>query len=169
MSVSSLLVFQVSVMRWAGLSAALAATFAGGRGLLQLLGRLPLVPIVDRFGVWKVQIACRSAIGLGAIALAFSGSIPFAVGYIVIIGASAGALSAIDGMVAREILPTKDFATLASVLGLIGTVGSALGPIVVGLLVQASNTLGVVPVVVVATGISAPVIQILGARSRSRN
>jgi MFS family permease len=168
MSVSSLLVFQVPVMRWAGLSAALAASFAGGRGLLQLLGRLPLVPIVDRFGVWKVQIACRSAIGLGAIALAFSGSIPSAVAYIVIIGASAGALSAIDGMVAREILPTKDFATLASVLGLIGTVGSALGPIVVGLLVQATDTLGVVPLVVVVTGITAPVIQALGARSRSR-
>lgn len=166
MSVSSLLVFQVPVMKWAGLSAALAASFAGGRGLLQLLGRLPLVPIVGRFGAWTVQVTCRSAVGLGATALWFSGWVPFAIVYVVVIGASAGALSAIDGMVAREILPDRDFATLTAIIGLVGTMGSALGPIAVGLLIQVVGSMAVVPAVVVFGGLFSAMAQVVGARFR---
>lgn len=166
MSVSSLLVFQVPVMKWAGLSASAAAGFAGGRGLLQLLGRIPLIPVVDRFGAWRVQVACRGAVGMGAASLWLSGQLPFAVIYVVVIGASAGALSAIDGIVAREILPDTDFATLAAVLGLIGTVGSALGPALVGTLAQVVGSMAVVPGVVLFGGIGSALLQIMGSRSR---
>jgi MFS-type transporter involved in bile tolerance (Atg22 family) len=103
---------------------------------------------------------------VGAASLWLSGQLPFAVIYVVVIGASAGALSAIDGIVAREILPDTDFATLAAVLGLIGTVGSALGPALVGTLAQVVGSMAVVPGVVLFGGIGSALLQIMGSRSR---
>ena len=103
-AISSLLVFQVPVMKWAGLTAAAAASFAGARGLLQLFGRLPLVPLVARFGAWRLQFAGRAALVAGAAALWASGSAAAAVAYVIVVGASTGALAAVDGMVSREVL-----------------------------------------------------------------
>jgi MFS family permease len=148
-AISSLLVFQVPVMKWAGLTAAAAASLAGARGMLQLVGRLPLVPLVSRFGAWRLQFAARTALVAGAVALWASGNGAAAVTYVIVVGASTGALSAVDGMVSRDVLDGENFATLMSMVGLVGTVGGALGPVVVGLLVQATGSLGMVPAVVV--------------------
>ena len=148
-AISSLLVFQVAVMKWAGLTAVVAASLAGARGMLQLFGRLPLVPLVSRFGAWRLQFAGRTALVAGAAALWASGNGAAAVAYVIVVGASTGALAAVDGMVSREVLDGENFATLMSMVGLVGTVGGALGPVVVGLLVQATGSLGLVPAVVV--------------------
>jgi len=156
-AISSLLVFQVPVMKWAGLTAAAAASFAGARGLLQLFGRLPLVPLVARCGGWRLQFAGRAALVAGAAALWASGSAAAAVAYVIVVGASTGALAAVDGMVSREVLDGDSFATLMSMVGLVGTVGGALGPVGVGLLVQGTGSLGVVPAVV-AVAASASVV-----------
>ena len=165
-AISSLLVFQVPVMKWAGLSAAAAASFAGARGLLQLFGRLPLVPVVGRFGAWRLQFACRAAMFAGAAALWASGTGWFAVVYVVIVGASTGALAAVDGMVAREVLAEQNFATMLSVLGLVGTLGGALGPVLVGLIVQETGSLGVVPVVVMLAAVASSAVHAQAHRVR---
>lgn len=156
-AISSLLVFQVPVMKWAGLSAVTAASFAGARGLFQLIGRLPLVPLVTRFGAWHLQFVCRAAVVAGAIALWMSGSTAAAIAYVVIIGASTGALAAVDGMVAREVLDGENFATMLSVLGFVGTLGGAFGPVAVGVLVQRVDSLAVVPWVVIVGAIGSAV------------
>lgn len=165
-AISSLLVFQVPVMKWAGLSAATAASFAGARGLFQLTGRLPLVPLVTRFGAWRLQFVCRTTIVLGALALWVSGSTVLAVVYVVIVGASTGALAAVDGMVAREVLDGDNFATLLSMLGFVGTLGGALGPVAVGLLVQRTGSLGAVPAVVVLGGLASVALQMRAGRAQ---
>lgn len=165
-AISTLLVFQVPVMKWAGLSAAAAASFAGARGLFQLFGRLPLVPLVTRFGAWRLQVVCRAAIVAGALALWFAGWGAAAVAYVVIIGASTGALAAVDGMVAREVLTGDDFATLLSLLGFVGTLGGAFGPVLVGFLVQRTGSLGVVPAVVIAGSFASVAVQAGAARRR---
>lgn len=166
-AISSLLVFQVPVMKWAGLSATAAASFAGARGLFQLIGRLPLVPVVTRFGAWRLQFVCRASIAAGAVALWLSGSTAPAVAYVVIIGASTGALAAVDGIVAREVLDGDNFATLLSMLGFVGTLGGAFGPVLVGLLVQRTGSLGVVPAVVVLSSVASAMVQIRAGRARS--
>lgn len=165
-AISSLLVFQVPVMKWAGLSATAAASFAGARGLFQLLGRMPLVPLVTRFGAWRLQVVCRTAIVAGALSLWASGSAAPAVAYVAIIGASTGALAAVDGMVAREVLAGDDFATLLALLGFVGTLGGAFGPVVVGLLVQWTGSLGVVPWVVTVGAVVSVVVQTSANRIR---
>lgn len=169
MSISSLLVFQVPTMKWAGLSAATAASFAGARGFLQLLGRLPLLPIVMRFGPWRVQRACRWAIVPGTIALWFSGSLVFATIYAVVIGASAGALSALDGMVNRDVLPIENFGTTVALLGFVATVGSALGPMVVGVVVQFSGSVAFAPGLVVFLATAAALVQRAAQLARLRS
>lgn len=165
-SISSLLVFQVPVMKWAGVSAATAAVFAGARGLFQLLGRVPLVAFVERFGAWNVQFACRSLITVGACALWLSDSFVGIAAYVVVVGAGTGALSAVDGMVAREVLPPANLATMIALLGLVGTLGGASGPILVGLLVEETGSLGVVPFVVIVGTTSSVVVHQLSRRWR---
>ena len=166
-AISSLLVFQVPVMRWAGLSAAAAASFAGARGLLQLFGRLPLVPIVERVGAWRLQFLCRAAMLAGAAALWASGVGWFAVAYVVIVGTSTGALAAVDGIVAREVLEKENFATVLSVVGLVGAVGGALGPVSIGLLVQATGSLGAVPQVVMVVAVASSIAHVRAGRLRA--
>lgn len=83
-----------------------------------------------------------------------------------IIGASTGALAAVDGMVAREVLTGDDFATLLSLLGFVGTLGGAFGPVLVGLLVQRTGSLGVVPVVVVVGSLVSVAVQVGAGRVR---
>lgn len=163
MSVAALLVFQVPVMKWAGLSATAAASFAGARGLLQLIGRLPLLFFVTRFGAWRVQQMCKFAVILGAVALWLAGSTIFASVYVVIVGASAGALSALDGMVGHEVLPAENFATTIALLGFVATLGSALGPILAGCVVQLLS-LSAVPIFVAATAIGAVACQSVAYR-----
>ncbi|MEY4364898.1 MAG: hypothetical protein RLZZ305_242 [Actinomycetota bacterium] len=165
-AISSLLVFQVPVMKWAGLSATAAASFAGARGLFQLFGRMPLVPLVTRFGAWRLQVVCRTAIVAGALSLWASGSTVPAVAYVAIIGASTGALAAVDGMVAREVVAGDDFATLLALLGFVGTLGGAFGPVVVGLLVQWTGSLGVVPWVVIVGALASVGVQTSADRVR---
>lgn len=167
-AISALLVFQVPVMKWAGVSAATAASYAGVRGLLQLLGRVPLVAIVTRFGPWRVQLMCRSAIIAGSVALWWSGRSEFALAYVVIVGASTGALAAVDGMVAREVLPADNLATMMSLLGFIATVGGALGPVISGVVVQSTGSLGIVPLVVVASALGSVVVQQAARRESQR-
>lgn len=166
-AISTLLVFQVPVMRWAGLSAAAAASFAGARGLLQLFGRLPLVPVIEKVGAWRLQFACRAAMLAGAASLWASGVGWFAVLYVVIVGTSTGALAAIDGIVAREVLAKENLATVLSVVGLVGTVGGALGPVSVGLLVQTTGSLGVVPLLVMGAAVASSIVHVRAGRLRA--
>jgi MFS-type transporter involved in bile tolerance (Atg22 family) len=110
---------------------------------------------------------CRQGIIIGAVALLLAGSRIFAVLYVVVIGACAGALSALDGMVSHEVLPRENFATTVALLGFVATLGSAIGPILVGIAVQITSSVGTVPGLVVLFATGAVVGQRLAGKQRN--
>lgn len=129
---STLLVFQVPTMTAAGVSTGTAALLASVRGFMQLGGRLPLVPAIRKFTAPRLIIVARFTLGVSALFLIGSGNIVFAVIYVVFAGITLGALSALDGVAARDIVQPEVFGTVMGGFGLITTLGAALGPIFSG-------------------------------------
>ncbi len=130
--VSVLLVFQVPTMKWAGLTAATAASLAGLRGVFQLVGRLPLPRLVERSDAWRLLGIARVIVGVSCLLILGSGNVVVAIVYIVVAGAAIGALSALDGMVSRDLLPPEDFGSLMGAMAFIYSIGSGVAPIVAG-------------------------------------
>lgn len=130
--VSVLLVFQVPTMKWAGLTAATAASLAGLRGVFQLVGRLPLPRLVERSDAWRLLGIARVIVGVSCLLILGSGNVVVAVVYIVVAGAAIGALSALDGMVSRDLLPPEDFGSLMGAMAFIYSIGSGVAPIIAG-------------------------------------
>ena len=131
-AVSTLLVFQVPTMTWAGVSTATAAALASLRGLMQLAGRIPLLSAINRFTAPRLIVFSNFVLGISALFLLGSGNIALALLYVVMAGVTIGALSALDGVVAREIVQPKVFGTVMGGIGLIATLGGSLGPIFAG-------------------------------------
>ncbi len=139
-SVSVLLVFQLSIMRWAGLSASAAAAFAGARGFVQLAGRLPLRRILERVGPWSLLRIARGFIVLACLTILVSGNPILAAAYMAFAGAGIGAISALDGIVARDVLPADDFGSLMGAVALIGAVGGGVAPVLAGRLTDVTGS-----------------------------
>jgi len=131
-AVSTLLVFQVPTMTWAGASAGTAALLASLRGLMQLAGRIPLLAAINRYTASRLIVIARVLLGISALFLLGSGNIALALIYIVLAGVTIGALSALDGVVAREIVQPEVFGTVMGGIGLVATIGGSLGPIFAG-------------------------------------
>jgi MFS family permease len=131
-AVSTLLVFQVPTMTWAGVSTATAAALASLRGLMQLAGRIPLLAAINRYTAPKLIVIARVLLGFSALFLLGSGNIALALIYIVLAGVTIGALSALDGVVARDIVQPEVFGTVMGGIGLVATLGGSLGPIFAG-------------------------------------
>ncbi len=131
-AVSTLLVFQVPTMTWAGASAGTAALLASLRGLMQLAGRIPLLAAINRYTASRLIVIARVLLGISALFLLGSGNIALALIYIGLAGVTIGALSALDGVVAREIVQPEVFGTVMGGIGLVATIGGSLGPIFAG-------------------------------------
>ena len=157
-AVSTLLVFQVPTMTGAGISTATAALLASVRGLMQLAGRIPLVSAIEKFTAPRLIVVSRFTLGLSALFLLGSGHITFAIIYIVFAGITIGALSALDGVVARGIVQPEVFGTVMGGIGLITTLGGALGPIFAGWLKTAFDS-SIAPITIVfITACSAAIV-----------
>jgi predicted MFS family arabinose efflux permease len=157
-AVSTLLVFQVPTMTAAGVSTATAALLASVRGLMQLAGRIPLVAAIEKFTAPRLIIVSRFMLGISALFLLGSGNIAFAIMYIVFAGVTIGALSALDGVAARGIVQPEVFGTVMGGIGLITTVGGALGPIFAGWLKTAFDS-SIAPITIVfITACSAAIV-----------
>ena len=137
---STLLVYQVPTMTWAGTTSSVAAGLASARGLMQLAGRLPLVPAMRRFGAPRLMITARALLGVGALLLLGSGQWAIAIIYVAIAGITIGALSALDGIVARSVIGTENLGTIMGGVGLVSTLGGSLGPILGGQLRDAFDS-----------------------------
>jgi len=121
-------------MIWAGATTSVAAGLASGRGLLQLAGRLPLVAAIQRWGAPRLMLTARSLVGAAAIVLMWSGSLWVGIVYVAIAGVAIGALSALDGIVARTVIGDENFGTVMAGVGLVATLGGSFGPVVGGVL-----------------------------------
>ena len=157
-AVSTLLVFQVPTMTGAGISTATAALLASVRGLMQLAGRIPLVSAIEKFTAPRLIIVSRFVLGVSALFLLGSGNIAFAIMYIVFAGITIGALSALDGVAARGIVQPEVFGTVMGGIGLITTLGGAIGPIFAGWLKTAFDS-SIAPITIVfITACSAAIV-----------
>ncbi len=134
-----LLVYQVPLLIAAGLSATAASTLAGARGFAQLLGRLPLSRIITRFGVRPSLRAARAMLAVGCLLIIVSGHTFLAFVYVLIAGASIGAMSPLDGIYARQSLPPDDLGTLMGSIALLTGIAGALGPFLAAVLVDTTG------------------------------
>lgn len=155
---STLLVYQVPTMTWAGTTTSVAAGLASARGLMQLAGRLPLVAAMRQFGAPRLMIAARMLLGVAALLLLGSGRWAIAVLYVAIAGITIGALSALDGVVARSVIGSENFGAVMGGVGLLSTLGGSIGPILAGQLRDAFNTPAASMVLVTVSAWSATVV-----------
>ena len=157
-AVSTLLVFQVPTMTWAGVSAGTAAGLASLRGLMQLAGRIPLLAAINRYTAPRLIVIARVLLGISALFLLGSGNLVLALIYIVLAGVTIGALSALDGVVARDIVQPEVFGTVMGGIGLIATLGGSLGPIFGGWLRDQFDSPVAPMLIVLLAGCSAAII-----------
>lgn len=151
-------VFQVPTMTAAEVSTGTAALLASVRGLMQLGGRIPLVSAIRKFTAPRLIIVSRYTLGVSALFLLGSGNIAFAVIYTVFAGVTLGALSALDGVAARDIVRKEVFGTVMGGIGLITTLGSAIGPIFSGWLKTTFDSSNAPSIVVFISACSAAII-----------
>lgn len=145
------IVQQVPAMTDAGMALATASAFAGARGLLQLVGRLPLAPVVVRFGSRVTLRGAYVLMGVGALLLIGAGDVVQASLYAVVAGVGIGAMSAVESIHAAEVYDGPSMGTHLGVLGMLRGVGGAVGPTVGGVLVDATSS-RVVTLVLCAVG-----------------
>ena len=145
------LVQQVPSMTDAGMALATASAFAGARGLLQLAGRLPLAPVVLRFGARPTLRAAYVLMGGGALLLMGAGDVVQASLYAVVAGVGIGAMSAAESIHAAHVFEGPSMGTHLGVLGMLRGVGGAIGPTVGGIAVDLTGS-RTVPLVLCAVG-----------------
>ena len=127
--VGTILVYQVPAMTAAGLALGAASFWAGFRGFAQLGGRLPLMPIVRRFGVANSLRIAYGAIAVGSIALAFSGNQWLAATYAVAAGFGIGAVSPLIGMHSKNVYGEASLGTAMGLVSLVFHAANAVGPV----------------------------------------
>jgi MFS family permease len=128
-AVGTILVYQVPAMTAAGLALGVASFWAGFRGFAQLGGRLPLMPLVRRFGVANSLRIAYGAIALGSVALALSGSQILAAAYAVFAGFGIGAVSPLVGMHSKNVFGQASMGTAMGLVSLVFHVANAIGPV----------------------------------------
>jgi predicted MFS family arabinose efflux permease len=134
------LAYQVPAMTAAGLPLAAASFWAGFRGFAQLLGRIPLMPLVRRFGVVRSMRISYVAIGIGSVALAFAGSPAIAAVYAVIAGFGIGAISPLIGIHSRDVFGADSLGTGMGMVSLVFQVVAAAGPPLAGWLAVSTGS-----------------------------
>jgi MFS family permease len=135
---SSVLVFQVPIMKSAGIAAGTAAALAGLRGGCQIFGRVGLIATVARQGARTSLQVAYLASGAG-IALLLVGSVPTAVIYAVVVGVALGATSPLQAIHAQELFDPDDLGLLMGMQHMVFSIAGGLGPLGAGLLADASG------------------------------
>jgi predicted MFS family arabinose efflux permease len=138
--VGAILVYQVPAMRAAGLALGVASFWAGFRGFAQLGGRLPLMPLVRRFGVANSLRIAYAAIAVGALALAFSGNQVLAATYAIVAGFGVGAVSPLVGMHSKNVFGQASLGTAMGTVSLVFHLATALGPVTAAWVVDATGS-----------------------------
>jgi predicted MFS family arabinose efflux permease len=138
--VGAILVYQVPAMRAAGLALAAASFWAGFRGFAQLGGRLPLMPLIRRFGVANSLRISYAAIAVGAFALAFSGNQLLAATYAIVAGFGIGAVSPLVGMHSRNVFGEASLGTAMGMVSLVFHLANAVGPLGAAWMVDATGS-----------------------------
>ncbi|MHB8399307.1 MAG: MFS transporter [Candidatus Limnocylindrales bacterium] len=165
-----LLVYQVPAMSGAGLPLAAAATIAGARGFAQLAGRLPLTPIVRRFGTRRAIVVAHVVAAAGSLLLIASGSLVGALAYSLLAGASLGSLSALQGIYTHELIDARHLGMLFGAQQALYGIGGAAGPLLAGVLLDATGSFPLLLVgIAAAFAIAAAILAAPAARRLERD
>lgn len=138
--VGTILVYQVPAMTTAGLALAAASFWAGFRGFAQLGGRLPLMPLVRRFGVANSLRIAYSAIAVGSLALAFSGNHVTAGIYAVFAGFGIGAVSPLVGMHSKDVFGEASLGTAMGLVSLVFLLANSVGPVAAATVAESTGS-----------------------------
>lgn len=153
-----LLVQQVPAMTAAGMALGTASGFAGARGLLQLAGRLPLAPVVVRFGSRTTLRGAYLLMGAGALLLIDAGGLVRAGLFAVVAGVGIGAMAAVESIHAAEVFDGPSMGTHLGVVGLLRGVGGAVGPTVGGIAIDLTGSRAVALLLCAAGAVVAVVV-----------
>lgn len=138
-----ILAYQVPAMTAAGLPLAAASFWAGFRGFSQLLGRLPLMPMVRRLGVVPSMRLAYASISVGAVVLAFAGTPWVAAVYAVVAGFGIGAISPLIGIHSRDVFGVEGLGTAMGAVSLVFQMAGAVGPPLAGWLAVQTGSRGI--------------------------
>ncbi len=162
-----MLTYQVAIMVALGLSATVAASVAGLRGLAQLGGRLPLGAVLRHWGTRPALVAGHLVAVASAGALLLSGHLWAAVTFSVLAGISLGAITSLQGIYTKELIDPQHFGALFGALqGVIG-IGGAAGPALGGLVLDLGGSHRLL-VVVMTVGLVAAIAVLATGRADLR-
>ncbi|MEL7155258.1 MAG: MFS transporter [Actinomycetota bacterium] len=140
LAVGTVLLYQVPIMIGAGLPATTAAWVAGARGMAQVSGRVPLGWMLQRMEARTAVRVAFIAITVGITLLAFAGNIVVALGYVIAAGFGIGATSPLQGIYADELFERSSLGESMGLLTMVFGLSTAVGPAVVGVLVETTGS-----------------------------
>lgn len=137
---SVLLLYQVPTMVEAGLALTMASTLAGARGLLQLAGRLPLPPVIRRFGSGRTFVGSLGLLVVAALVLPVSGTVAVALLFVVVGGVAIGAMTTVESIFATDVVGSDGVGTSLGAMSLTRGIGGAIGPTAAGVVTATTGS-----------------------------
>ena len=132
-------VHHVGAIEATGVSVGVAASLAGLRGLLSLPGRAAAAAVTVRIGLVNALRLTYATMTLGTLALVAAGSIAWVWVFVVLTGVAFGSISPLQGLYSAELYGQRRIGTLMGMQQVVLGVASALGPLLLGLTVDATG------------------------------
>ena len=137
---SALTVHFVSYALSRQIGAALVATAAALVGVLQVVGRLGIVPLGDRFPARRLTAVLCGFQAAAMVSLLVLPSPAGLIGYAVCFGIGHGVMTPMRVTLIADAFGVGRYGTLAGAIKLITTLASALAPVAVGMLVTSTGS-----------------------------
>ncbi len=139
MAFGAIQVHHVPAMTAAGVSLGTATALASVRGFLSLPGRVLMEPAVRRTGVLGTLGGVYALMAIGSLPLAFGRGLGWLLVFTFSTGIAFGALSPLHGLRAAEVYGERRIGTLMGFQSLVVSLVSAMGPLLLGLTVDATG------------------------------
>lgn len=139
-AIGIILVYQVPLMVGAGLPLATAATVAGLRGALQIVGRLPMTSMLARWDARTVTRLAFASVAVGVVLLGFAGNLVVAGLFALVAGFGIGAWSPLQGIYADELFDRSRLGAAMGTVSMVSGLAVAAGPAVAGVLSDLTGT-----------------------------
>lgn len=163
-AISAIQVHHVAAFRGAGLSLGAAATIAGIRGLISLPGRGALALVQSRLGTPGATLTIYVAMAVGTLLLAAAGHLALVWAFVIITGFAFGTIVPLQGLYSAEVLGNRRLGTLLGAQAVVLTLAGASGPLLVGVIADASDSYG--PALMLIVALYAVAILLLVTRPR---
>ena len=144
-------VHHVGAIEATGVTIGVASTLGGIRGLLSLPGRAAAATLTDHIGIVNALRLVYAVMSVGTLALVAAGWIGWVWVFVVLNGLAFGSVSPLQGLYAAELYGPRRIGSLMGMQQLVVGSAGALGPLLLGLTVDATG--GYATLLVVATAL----------------